>query len=104
VGVSGVATRVCRAEIVAALSLGIDLGFGQPMEHVLRQCQISLRIADDLGLDDQQGLSGLSPQGLEVAGQLTGHIGDLFATNVVLNQTKHDTRELLGILRGRLEV
>jgi hypothetical protein len=26
------------AELVAALSLGIDLGFGQPMEHVLRQC------------------------------------------------------------------
>ena len=26
------------------LSLGIDLGFGQPMEHVLRQCRIALRI------------------------------------------------------------
>jgi hypothetical protein len=25
------------AELVAALSLGVDLGFGQPMEHVLRQ-------------------------------------------------------------------
>ena len=24
------------AELVAALSLGVDLGFGQPMEHVLR--------------------------------------------------------------------
>ena len=40
------------AELVAALSLGIDLGFGQPMEHVLRQCLISLRLADQLGLDD----------------------------------------------------
>src|SRR5436190_687569 len=30
------------AELVAALSLGIDLGFGQPMEHVLRQCLIAL--------------------------------------------------------------
>ena len=27
--------RVRLAELVAALSLGIDLGFGQPMEHVL---------------------------------------------------------------------
>jgi hypothetical protein len=26
------------AELVAALSLGVDLAFGQPMEHVLRQC------------------------------------------------------------------
>src|SRR6185436_18298360 len=46
--------RVRLAEIVASLSLGIDLGFGQPMEHVLRQCLISLRIAEDIGLDDQQ--------------------------------------------------
>jgi len=27
------------AELVAALSLGVDLGFGQPMEHVLRECR-----------------------------------------------------------------
>jgi hypothetical protein len=42
------------AELVAALSLGIDLGFGQPMEHVLRQCLISLQLADRLGLDEQE--------------------------------------------------
>ena len=42
------------AELVAALSLGIDLGFGQPMEHVLRQCLIALRIAEGLGLDEEQ--------------------------------------------------
>src|SRR6187200_738003 len=40
------------AELVGALSLGIDLGFGQPMEHVLRQCLIALRVAEHLGLDD----------------------------------------------------
>ena len=40
------------AELVAALSLGVDLGFGQPMEHVLRQCLISLRLAQRLGLDE----------------------------------------------------
>ena len=34
------------AELVAALSLGVDLGFGQPMEHVLRQCMIALRLAE----------------------------------------------------------
>ncbi len=44
--------RVRLAEIVAALSLGIDLGFGQPMEHVLRQCLIALRIAEHIGLDE----------------------------------------------------
>ena len=41
------------AEIVAALSLGIDLGFSQPMEHVLRQCLIALRVAERIGLDDE---------------------------------------------------
>jgi hypothetical protein len=40
------------AELVAALSLGIDLGFGQPMEHVLRQCLIALRLADRLGVEE----------------------------------------------------
>jgi HD-GYP domain-containing protein (c-di-GMP phosphodiesterase class II) len=42
------------AELVGALSLGIDLGFGQPMEHVLRQCWIALRLAEHLGLDEDQ--------------------------------------------------
>ena len=46
-------THVRLAELVAALSLGIDLGFGQPMEHVLRQCLIALRLADRIGLDEQ---------------------------------------------------
>jgi hypothetical protein len=34
--------------------LGIDLGFGQPMEHVLRQCWIALRLADHVGLDEDE--------------------------------------------------
>ncbi|HEY3765138.1 MAG TPA: HD domain-containing phosphohydrolase, partial [Gaiellales bacterium] len=41
------------AEIVAALSLGVDLGFGQPMEHVLRQCLIALRLAERVGMDER---------------------------------------------------
>jgi HD-GYP domain-containing protein (c-di-GMP phosphodiesterase class II) len=45
--------RVRLAELVAALSLGIDLGFGQPMEHVLRQCLIALRLAERIGLDEE---------------------------------------------------
>jgi HD-GYP domain-containing protein (c-di-GMP phosphodiesterase class II) len=50
-------SRVRLAELVAALSLGVDLGFGQPMEHVLRQCLIALRIADRAGLDEQDRLA-----------------------------------------------
>src|SRR5215471_16436283 len=44
--------RVRLAELVAALSLGVDLGFGQPMEHVLRQCLIALRLTDHAGLGE----------------------------------------------------
>ena len=53
-GVDGVeaVARPRLAELLAALSLGIDLGFGQPMEHVLRQCRIALRIGEILGLDE----------------------------------------------------
>jgi HD-GYP domain-containing protein (c-di-GMP phosphodiesterase class II) len=46
--------HVRLAELVAALSLGIDLGFGQPMEHVLRQCLIALRLAEAAGLDEEE--------------------------------------------------
>src|SRR5215210_1844708 len=46
--------HVRLAELVAALSLGIDLGFAQPMEHVLRQCLISLRLAEAIGLGDEE--------------------------------------------------
>jgi response regulator RpfG family c-di-GMP phosphodiesterase len=45
--------HVRLAELVAALSLGIDLGFGQPMEHVLRQCLIASRLAERVGLGDE---------------------------------------------------
>jgi HD-GYP domain-containing protein (c-di-GMP phosphodiesterase class II) len=45
--------HVRLAELVAALSLGVDLGFGQPMEHVLRQCLIALRLAERVGLDEE---------------------------------------------------
>jgi HD-GYP domain-containing protein (c-di-GMP phosphodiesterase class II) len=40
------------AELLAVLSLATDLGMGQPMEHVLRQCLISLRLAQRVGLDE----------------------------------------------------
>ncbi len=46
--------EVRLAELVAALSLGVDLGFGQPMEHVLRECMIALRLADRISLDEAE--------------------------------------------------
>jgi hypothetical protein len=51
-GIGSTSGRVRLAELVAALSLGVDLGFGQPMEHVLRQSMIALRLAERMGLDE----------------------------------------------------
>lgn len=42
------------AELVAVFSLALDLGMGQPMEHVLRSWVIAARLADELGLDAEQ--------------------------------------------------
>src|SRR5215213_462770 len=49
---SPAAPQLRLAELIALLSLGTDLGLGQPLEHVIRQCLIALRLADRLGLDE----------------------------------------------------
>jgi HD-GYP domain-containing protein (c-di-GMP phosphodiesterase class II) len=46
--------RVRLAELVALLSLGTDLGLGQPMEHMIRSCLIALRLGEGLGLSDSE--------------------------------------------------
>lgn len=43
-----------RAEVLAALSISIDLGLGLPMEHVLRSSLIAAMLADELDLDEEQ--------------------------------------------------
>src|SRR3954469_21257454 len=50
--VSPTGTRVRLAELIAMISLGTDLGMGQPMEHMLRQSLIALRLAERLDLDE----------------------------------------------------
>lgn len=53
-GETGRGSGVRLAELVAMLSLGTDLGLGQPMEHVLRQCLIALRLSERFGFDEAQ--------------------------------------------------
>ena len=42
------------AELVATISLGTDLGLGQPMEHVIRQTLIALRMSEQLGFGESE--------------------------------------------------
>lgn len=39
------------SELLMALSLATDLGFGQPSEHMLRSARISMRLGERLGLE-----------------------------------------------------
>lgn len=41
-------------DLLIALSLATDLGFGQPAEHMLRAARISMRLGERLGLDAGQ--------------------------------------------------
>ncbi|MGN6128420.1 MAG: HD-GYP domain-containing protein, partial [Humibacter sp.] len=43
-----------RVEVLASLSVAIDLGLGQPAEHMLRSCVVACRLADRLGLREEQ--------------------------------------------------
>ncbi len=42
------------SELIASLSLAIDLGMGQPMEHALRTCLLSVAVARELGCSDRE--------------------------------------------------
>ena len=52
--VEGIGAGVRRAEVLAALSISIDLGLGLPMEHVLRSSLLAAMLADELDLDEEQ--------------------------------------------------
>ena len=94
------------AEIVAALSLGIDLGFSQPMEHVLRQCLIALRVAERIGLDDtSRAAVYYSALLVNVGCHSDAHEqAKWFGDDLALKATKFDyeprsAREALGMVR-----
>lgn len=42
------------SEFVACLALATDLGMGQPLEHCLRTCLLTVRMGERLGLTEQQ--------------------------------------------------
>jgi HD-GYP domain-containing protein (c-di-GMP phosphodiesterase class II)/DNA-binding CsgD family transcriptional regulator len=52
VGQQGNSGGTNLAELLGVLSLATDLGMGQPMEHMLRQCLIALRLSERMGLDE----------------------------------------------------
>jgi HD-GYP domain-containing protein (c-di-GMP phosphodiesterase class II) len=95
-------THVRLAELVAALSLGIDLGFGQPMEHVLRQCLIALRLAERLELPEPERVTVYYTALLVNVGCHTDahEQAKWFGDDIALKAAKYDHE--MGSLRGAL--
>ena len=91
--------RVRLAELVAALSLGVDLGFGQPMEHVLRQCMIALRLAETVGLgEDERSVVYYTALLVNVGCHSDAHEqAKWFGDDIALKSGKYD-RSLSGAL------
>ncbi len=94
--------KVRLAELVAALSLGVDLGFGQPMEHVLRQSMISMRLAEVLGLaEDQRSVVYYTALLVNVGCHSDAHEqAKWFGDDIALKSNKYDYE--LGSLSGVL--
>ena len=80
--------RVRRAEAVAALSLAIDIGMGQPLEQGLRTCSVAVTLAREAGLDERQArhayyLALLRHVGCTAESDLAAHyLGDEIAFRV----------------------
>ena len=94
--------QVRLAELMAALSLGVDLGFGQPMEHVLRQTMISLRLAETLGLsEDERSVVYYAALLVNVGCHSDAHEqAKWFGDDIALKSNKYDHE--LGSLSGAL--
>ena len=94
------------AELIASLSLGIDLGFGQPMEHVLRQCLIALRLGEQLGFDEvERGTIYYTALLVNVGCHTDAHEqAKWFGDDIALKATKYEhepfsVRDVMGGLR-----
>jgi HD-GYP domain-containing protein (c-di-GMP phosphodiesterase class II) len=102
VPVSG--TQLRLAELIASLSLAVDLGFDQPMEHVLRQTVIALRLADRIGLDeDSRATLYYTSLLVNVACHVDAHEqAKWFGDDIALKAGKyrHDARSLAGLISG----
>ena len=94
--------QVRLAELMAALSLGVDLGFGQPMEHVLRQSMISLRLAETFGLsEDERSVVYYEALLVNVGCHSDAHEqAKWFGDDIALKSNKYDHE--LGSLSGAL--
>jgi HD-GYP domain-containing protein (c-di-GMP phosphodiesterase class II) len=80
------------AELVATLSLMSDLGMGRPMERVLRQTVIAMRLADDIGVGPEVSAATYYTSLLTWVGCATdtSELAELFGDEMHLYADSHD--------------
>lgn len=93
------------AELLAALSLALDLGLGQPMEHLLRSCLLAMRFGQALGLPhhemvDVYWLAFLRFLGCTAASEITAAIlgDDVDANSWIISVDQGRVLEVLAAL------
>ncbi|WP_020657520.1 HD domain-containing phosphohydrolase [Amycolatopsis benzoatilytica] len=86
------------SELVATLSLVADLGMGRPMERVLRQTVIALRLADAAGADESVRAAAYYTSLLTWVGCAadTSELAELFGDETELYADSHDG-DLAGV-------
>jgi HD-GYP domain-containing protein (c-di-GMP phosphodiesterase class II) len=84
--------RVRLSELVATLSLVADLGMGRPMERVLRQTVIAMRLADLADVDDEVSAAAYYTSLLTWVGCATdtSELAELFGDETNLYADSHD--------------
>src|SRR5581483_5358649 len=87
---SGASVRL--SELVATLALVSDLGMGRPIERVLRQTVIAMRLAAALGLDDDVAAATYYTSLLTWVGCAadTSDLAELFGDETELYADTHD--------------
>src|SRR6478736_39433 len=86
-------TRPVRlSELVATLALVSDLGMGRPMERVLRQTVIAMRLADAVGVDAEVSAAAYYTSLLTWVGCAvdTSELAELFGDETHLYQDSHE--------------
>ena len=95
------ATRqnVRLAELLGVLSLGTDVGLGQPMEHALRQCVIALRLGDHFEVDPElRATIYYTALLMNVGGHCDGYErAQWFGDDIALLAARYGTRDSRGV-------
>lgn len=103
------ATDVRLAELLAALSLAVDLGLGQPMDHVLRQTLIAMRLGESFGLsqDDRAALYYVALLAWVGCGSDSHELATWFGDDLTWRAASYEidpaSEGSLAFMRGRAE-